>query len=165
MNPVIIFAKAQKIINNSLIAELNNQGHYLTGALNRSITTTSSIISKPNETSLNGYALKYAQDLETGKNATQLGNINTHTKNLITYFLKRGLKKGEAVRAAIATAKRHQKEGVPTLASKRFSKTGERKGFITRAWKENEQKVDSVMDLGMDSIFNEEFNKQKSEKL
>ena len=84
---------------------------------------------------------------------------------LFKYFILRGLPQNEAMSAAVRTYKKHKEEGMPTEASKRFSKTGERKHFIERTWKENEQKIDSIFDLGMDNIFNEEFKKQKSETI
>lgn len=160
MNSKTILTKVAVIVNNSLIKELHDQGHYLTGALERSITSTSAVVEKSNEANLIGFALAYADDLETGQSAS--GKLPT-VAELVKYFLLRGLPRSEAMVAAVNTAKRHKKEGMPTEASKRFSKTGERKHFITRAWVENEQKVDSYVSFGMDTMFDDEFTKQKSE--
>ena len=154
--------KVAKLINKSLITELKDQGHYLTGALERSIDSAYRVIEKSKETELNGYALEYAQDLETGQPSN--GKLPT-VPELYKYFKLRGLNDKEATRAAILTQRKQAKEGMPTKASKRFSKTGERKKFIERAWKSNEQKVDSLMDAGMDNIFNEQYNLQKSETI
>lgn len=158
MKPKVLLNKVKELVNKALIKELHDQGHFLTGALERSMSA-SAVIEKSNDTELIGFALDYSQDLETGKKTFK----SNHVQELIRYFLLRGLPQHEAVSAAINTSRKHKEEGMPTKASKRFSKTGERKNFITRAWTENQQKVDSLMDLGIDSIFNKEFSQQKSE--
>lgn len=155
------FDEAKNLLNKSIVNELINQGHHLTGALERSIINSSRIVENRNKTELFGFALEYAQDLETG--TKKFGK--NHVQELYRYFLLRGLNQVQAMEAAVLTNRRHLKEGMPTIASARFSKTGQRKQFISTAWKENEQKVDSIMDAGMDEIFNEQFNKQKSEKI
>lgn len=154
--------KVADLLNKKLASELKDQGHYLTGALERSITGAYRVVEKSKETELNGYALDYAQDLETGQPSG--GKLPTVIE-LQKYFILRGLSQKEAYSAAINTARKQAKEGMPTKASSRFSKTGERKNFITRTWRENEQKIDSLMDFGMDGIFNDEYNLQKSETI
>jgi len=154
-----ILNKTARLLNKALILELSDQGHTLTGALERSINSAYRVIEKSKETELTGYALEYAQSLESGE-----GKLPT-VAELFKYFKLRGLNDTEATRAAILTFRKQAKEGMPTEGSKRFSKTGERKHFITRAWNSNERKVDSLIDAGMDSIFNEQFNKQKSETI
>ena len=162
MKAQITLYNVADLLNKKLVSELKDQGHYLTGALERSITGAFRVIEKSKETELDGYALEYAQDLETGQPSG--GKLPT-VLELQKYFMLRGLSQNEAYTAAINTAKKQAKEGMPTKASSRFSKTGERKHFIERTWKENEQKVDSLMDFGMDGIFNDEFNLQKSETI
>jgi hypothetical protein len=159
MKSKVILNKVAQLLNKVLILELKDQGHHLTGALERSINSAYRVIEKSRETELNGYALDYAQDLETGEG--KLPSIS----ELFKYFKLRGLNDNEASRAAILTFKKQAKEGMPTKASSRFSKTGERKHFIQRAWNENQQKVDSLIDFGMDIIFNDEYNLQKSETI
>lgn len=161
MNTRPLLEKARTTLNNALAKELKDQGHFLTGALEASINNSSRVIEGGNKSELLGWALDYAQDLETGKK--RFGK--NHLQELFKYFILRGLPQNEAMSAAIRTYKKHKEEGMPTEASKRFSKTGERKHFIERTWKENEQKIDSIFDLGMDNIFNEEFKKQKSETI
>ena len=153
------FDDAKNLLNNSLTNELINQGHYLTGALERSIINSSRIIESKNRTELFGFALEYAQDLENG--TKKFGR--NHVQELYQYFLLRGLNQIQAMEAAVLTNRRHLKEGSPTEASARFSKTGQRKKFISNAWRESEQKVDSIMDVGMDRFFDEQYNKQKTE--
>lgn len=162
MKGKMILNKAAILLNKALAIELKDQGHFLTGALERSINSAYRVIEKSKETELNGYALEYAQDLETGQPSN--GKLPT-VQELYKYFLLRGLNQTEATRAAILTQRKQAKEGMPTKASSKYSKTGERKKFITRAWKSNEQKVDSLLDSGMDDIFNEQFLKQKTETI
>lgn len=47
------------------------------------------------------------------------------------YFRQRGVPARETLSAAIATAKTWKREGMQTRASRRFSSTGRRKGFIS----------------------------------
>lgn len=154
--------KVANVLNKSLAIELREQGHYLTGALERSINSAYRVVEKSKETELSGYALEYAQDLEKGKKP---GEKLATVLELQKYFILRGLSANEALRAAVLTSRRQAKEGSPTKASSRFSKTGERKHFIERAWKSNEQKIDSLVDAGIETIFNDEYNLQKSETI
>jgi hypothetical protein len=162
MKSKVILNKVAQLLNKVLILELKDQGHHLTGALERSINSAYRVIEKSRETELNGYALDYAQDLETGQPSS--GKLPTIIE-LQKYFMLRGLSQREALGAAINTARKQAKEGMPTRASSRFSKTGERKHFIQRTWNENQQKVDGLMDFGMDEIFNDEYYLQKSETI
>ena len=136
MNTRPLLEKARTTLNNALAKELKDQGHFLTGALEASINNSSRVIEGGNKSELIGWALDYAQDLETGKK--RFGK--NHLQELFKYFILRGLPQNEAMSAAVRTYKKHNEEGMPTEASKRFSKTGERKHFIDRTWKENEQK-------------------------
>lgn len=149
---------AGKFLNGLLIQELRDQGHHLTGALENSINTSMSIENQRRQTIVHGFALDYAIKL----NDPQPKDIPT-VPELVKYFLLRGYSSFEANQFAFLTHKRHLKEGMPTFASKRFSKTGVRIRFIDRVWKSNEQKIDSKIESGMDDIFFSEVNKQKSE--
>lgn len=153
--------KVALLINKALIQELNDQGHRLTGALERSLSAFR-VIDKSKETQLNGYALDYAQDLETGMPSS--GKLPS-VAELQKYFVLRGLSANKALQAAILTARRQAKEGMPTKASSRFSKTGERKKFISRTWRSNEQKVDSLIDFEINNLFIDEYSKQKNETI
>lgn len=161
MKSKIVLNKVAQIFNKALAQELKDQGHYLTGALERSLNA-SRVIENAKNTELNGWALDYAQDLEAGQNhIVKLPTVD----ELYKYFKLRGLAHEQAKIAAVLTARRQKVEGMPTIASKRFSKTGERKHFIERTWKSQEQKIDSLVSLQMDNIFNDEVNYQKSETI
>lgn len=163
MKPKDIINKAVNKLNQSLVKELATQGHRLTGALERSIIGGYSIVEQNNNVEGNGFALDYALDLENGGKIN--GSYKDHVGKMVTYFKLRGLSDEEALKAAILTSDRHKKEGIPTEASKRFSKTGERKHFISIAWKGNEKRIDAIVENGTDSFFKNEFQKQKNETI
>lgn len=157
-----IMNNAARFLNLKLVDELRDQGHYLTGSLERSINGSYRVINGNRKTEANGYALDYAIKLDSPQH--EFRNLPS-VGELVRYFILRGLPIMEAKRAAVATRKKHEKEGMPTKASSRFSKTGVRTEFINRTWKNNEQKIDSMIESGMDKIFDEEYNKQKTEKI
>lgn len=156
-----ILKSAASKLNKALTQELRDQGHYLTGSLENSINNYYTIEPMTRKYVLRGFALDYAKSLNEGKGprSKSLPTI----EELRKYFILRGLSVFEATQAAFLTHRRHKKEGMPTKASSRFSKTGERKKFIERAWKSNEQKIDSFMDGEMDKLVNNEYSKQKTE--
>lgn len=114
----------------------DDQGHTLTGKLRDSIdyTTTkgNGIITAKMEME------NYGVFVEFGVKANRIpfsgrsgkGGKSQYIQGLISFFEKRGLSGREAVGAAFATAQVHAREGMPSRASARFSKTGERTGFI-----------------------------------
>ncbi|GAB0154751.1 hypothetical protein CHRYSEOSP005_00110 [Chryseobacterium sp. Alg-005] len=156
-----VFQKVEDLLSTQLVKQLADQGHRLTGSLENSIINSARIIEGKNRTELFGFALDYAQDLEKG--TKKFGR--DHVQELYKYFLLRGFNKIQAMEAAVLTNRKHRQEGMPTKASSRFSKTGERKNFIQNTWKENEQKIDSLIDQGTDQYFNEIYNLQKSETI
>lgn len=158
-----ILKEVANVLNKSLVRELRDQGHYLTGSLERSINTSYRILDTAKNSELLGFALDYAQDLETGVKAGGFGK--SHVQELFKYFLLRGLNQIAAMEAAVLTNRRHIKEGMPTKASSRFSKTGERKKFISNAWEKSEKNVDSVIFGKVDKSFDQEFSKQKTETI
>lgn len=154
---------AANFFKKALTQELRDQGHYLTGSLERSINNASTIEEARRKVVLRGFALDYSIDLDqgAGPNSKNLPSEDELRK----YFLLRGLPPLEAAEAAYLTARRHKKEGMPTKASARFSKTGERTNFIKNAWSRSEKTVDSIITGKMDRVFEEEAAKQKSEKI
>lgn len=158
-----ILKEAGQRLNKSLTQELRDQGHFLTGSLEASINNSFRVEVMKKQYVLRGFALDYSVDLDEGKSAGSRSLPSV--EELRRYFLLRGLSPGEAEQAAVLTARRHKKEGMPTKASSRFSKTGERKNFIRRAWSSVEQKINSYIDGASDNIFKAETDKQKSETI
>lgn len=151
---------AGKFLNDKLITELRDQGHYLTGALENSISTSMLVENQNKRSIVYGFALDYAIKLNNPQH--EIRNLPT-VQELTNYFILRRYPPGEAARIAYLTHKKHLEEGMPTKKSSRFSKTGIRIQFIDRVWKSNEQILDQKMEAGMDDIFNTEVSKQKSE--
>jgi hypothetical protein len=127
----------------------DDQGHTLTGKLRDSIDYTTehtgtTIVSKM-------YMEDYGVFVEFGVSADRIpysgkggrGGTSKYIQGLISFFELRGLSGREAVGAAFATAAVHKRDGMPTRRSSRFSKTGERTGFVRTVV---EKEVKSITD-------------------
>lgn len=108
--------------------ELRAQGHSLTGRGGKSIDYEI----RRDDDSVTGVmeGEEYLIYLNFG---VRPENVRYPISVMVGYWQKRGLPEDEATRAAWATRAKHKREGIPTLASFRFSSTGERTGFITSA--------------------------------
>lgn len=117
-----------------LTREFNAQGHKLTGAFERSLTTD---IAQDGQTYTgtitgNTYGLIVNKGVPANRIPFSPGSGAKSSKYiaaLIRYFQLRKLSPDDAKRAAFATAYVHKREGMPTKASVRFSTTGKRRGF------------------------------------
>ena len=79
------------------------------------------------------------------------GGKSQYIQALIAYFKKKGAADPKA--AAFATAAKHKKEGMPTRASFRFSKTGKRTEFIDEMLKKHEDNIfDQMAEQGFSDI-------------
>lgn len=159
------FQQVAKILNEGVILELKMQGHLFLDELESTIQSNVKIKEQKNTLTLEGSAVEYIQKMEFGVRPTDLGGRDQHLRNLTSFYLKFGYD----IKMAIIKAKRllphHFQEGAPTEFSKQYSKTGERKGFINATWKKKEEKVDAVVSNGIESMFMNEFNHQKSETI
>lgn len=61
-----------------------------------------------------------------------------------------GKSEREAQRIAFAIASKHKREGMPTKASRRFSKTGKRTGFIEQALDDIEPQLAQLIEQGIE---------------
>lgn len=125
------------LIKQDISTKLKEQGHNNTGSLLNSISykitqTADSIIT-------DFYMNNYGNIVDSGVKANRIpyrrgsgAKKSKYIDGLINYFQSKGLSDAESKRAAFATANVHKQEGMPTKASSRFSKTGERTGFITK---------------------------------
>lgn len=106
--------------------ELEDQGHVLTGALQKmEIDTKIKLSSVVSEILMEEYFDRINDGRPSG--------TYTDVRKLTTYFQRRGLQGNEAPRAAFATSRKHYLEGMPTRASYRFSRNGRRTGFIDQS--------------------------------
>ena len=127
---------AMEDLRKRLIAELQQQGHSLTGALAKSIAYE--IKEDASGVTAIMTALDYGLVLEFGVPANRIpyggkgGGRGTskYIQGLVRFFTLRGLGSREALGAAFATAKKHKKEGMPSRGSYAFSSNGRRTGFV-----------------------------------
>lgn len=151
--------------------ELKNQGHVLTGRLYNSMEFK--ISASENEIIGTIFFEDYGTFVETGVPANRIpfsgtsgrGGTSKYIQGLIRFFQLRGVAGAEAIRAAFATAQKHKREGMPTRASSRFSKTGERTGFINRRLQSAEPRilaafqetVGNAIEIRIVNVFQEAF--------
>ncbi|SHK92925.1 hypothetical protein SAMN05444266_101620 [Chitinophaga jiangningensis] len=158
----------QRIIEKAIREESISQGHYLTGAMQASLAGY--VLTSPDESTLTGTAVGYAVVVNSGVTTGRIpyapgsgAGSSKYIEGLINFWRLRGLNEKEATRAAFATANKHKEEGMPTRASGGFSKTGERKQMIDKAFDKCSSDLDQFMLSGFDSIIETEFQKTKSE--
>lgn len=156
-----IYQGAERLINEILRKESFEQGHYLTGALEDSFKTE--VSKKSNEDVMEGFAVYYTQFVNDGVPASSVSW--KQLPFLINYFRQRGLGEKEAKSAAAATIKVWMKEGMPTQASKRFSKTGSRTAMIESAFVGAQSRIDEYMSAGFDFAVDAKFSQEKSETI
>ena len=163
-----ILQKVNIYIKKYLSIELKQQGHYLTGGLERSIQ--GEIKNIVNGSSLEGSMANYGFIVDAGTAPSKIpysensgATTSKYISGLTNYFKLRGLSEKEAKRAAFATAKVQKKEGMPTRNSYSYAKNNERREFIEHTNKQIENKVDTMVFNSIDSEFEKVFNKQLSE--
>lgn len=156
-----VFKLAEQFVTDLLRKEVVAQGHHLTGELEASIKAT---VSASGDTyHMEGFALFYTDFLERGFPATSASN--DQAPFLIEFFLKRGLQEEEAVAAAFATIKVWQRDGMPTQASKRFSKTGSRTDYVENTFVGHRAEIDTFVSQQLDKLVDEMFHREKSETI
>ncbi len=120
----------------------DDQGHRLTGKLQKS--TVFDVVKTADGYKGSMYMEEYGTYVEFGVKAERIpyggkrtgAKTSKYIQGLITYWKRRGLSERDSKDAAFATARKHKREGMPTRASSRFSRTGERTGFISKSIKE-----------------------------
>ena len=145
---------------------VRDQGHYLTGRLATEIDER--IETDGTLTTLVGTMVDYARNVEYGVPADQIKLImkdpakrSVYIEALTRYAELRGMTNPKS--AAFAIAMKHKKEGMPTAASSRFSKDGNRTGFLERAIEESKLDIERIIfDASKDVI--RVFMKQMIEK-
>lgn len=154
-------SKVSTTLEEGLAKELRDQGHYLTGALERSITSRES--STANAEVLETTALDYIDKLNDGVDPSQLGNFNQHVAEMTEYAKKR-MKLGGRLAAKVGyrIAQKHAEEGIPTANSYQFSSTGERLHVIEETYEHNEAVFDQQIEDGLsnelDSFIDKTFD-------
>jgi len=150
----------------NLKKELRDQGHYLTGALESSIRTkttdnTGAVVGEVT-------ALDYIDDLETGIAASHIDpNDVSYIREMAEYAKKRfGLtSERQALKAGVAIARKHAREGMPTRNSYNFSSTGERTEAIQTSYDEHADQYDDLIENGLNRELDTYIEKQFKETL
>lgn len=153
-----ILKKANELILSALKKSLLDQGHYLTGALERSLT------SKVTADTLTGSAFYYLWILEKGVAPGRMVIGNKSITALTAYVQKRmGYDSKRAKQVAFAILKTQQKEGIPTHNANRYSSTGRRTSVLTQTFALINPALDRIIFSGIDELIDIEFNKQKTQ--
>lgn len=161
-SPFVLAAeKIAEIATEAVKIEYAAQGHRLTGSL------IDSIEGKVKETAtgarIEGMMLEYGIPVNTGVSADRIpygGNVRGRTSRaggggrISKYIaglqlfaeLRFRVSKKEALSIAFAIANKHKKEGMPTRASRRFSKTGRRTGAIQEGLKKADDEMQKVIE-------------------
>lgn len=152
-----IFNDANKEITDDIKEQLRLQGHFLTGALERSIKEI--VIETPTGFQLTASAAEYMEDLEQGVPSHQISIDPKSIQELTRYVeLRMGYRGKYAQKVAIAILKKQQKEGMPTKNSYQYSKTGERTEAIKDTFYDNQNKYGQVIDSKVAGVLDSEFN-------
>lgn len=159
------------IINAGIKDESRAQGHYLTGGMEKSLSSVAGRFGPFRILVASG--VDYTNYVNGGVTAARVpfkegsgAKTSKYIEGLKSYFmLRKGLGEKEALSAAIATAKVHKKEGMPTRSSYSFSSTGARTGMIEATFNKKQQQLDAHMFNGFDELVEREFQRNKSETI
>jgi hypothetical protein len=136
--------------------ELRAQGHFLTGALERSIKSKQT--TSGGKSVIDIEALEYADDLLEGVAPEHIDQADI--AGLTIYAQKRFVLSGKAaVKAAVAIARKHAQEGNPTQNSYNYSATGERLFANVEAYNKNEAEYSRFLETGVSAEIDQFINK------
>lgn len=144
-------------LQDELKEELRAQGHYLTGALERSID--SKFVDQGDTIAREIVANDYAETLNTGIPSSKI-NINDagYIAGLTRYAEQRfGYFGEQAKTVAFQIAAKHKKEGMPTKNSYQYSENNRRTHAIDVSV-ENNLETDRLMESGLSQEIDEVFN-------
>lgn len=149
-----------KSLEQDLKVQLRLQGHYLTGELERSIT--SELDADGNGVTLDVEAADYINQLETGLSPDEIVFDEAYTSGILRYVQLRFKVFGkEAIAIANRIISKHAREGMPTLDSYKFSETGERTRVLEETYDSHEEEYDQIVEdsLGyeLDELIDQTF--------
>lgn len=155
-----LFSEIDYLIKRAIAIEWKRQGHDLTG---KAIQDIDSVIRRiPGGEVIDYYIADYMAYNNSGVLDTKIpytrGSGKKKSKYIagLTEYVKKRMRKSEreAQSIAFAIASRHKKEGMPTKASSRFSKSGKRTGFIEIALDDIEPKLAALIEQGVEESIN-----------
>lgn len=163
-----LFRRAANLVDSNIKREFTSQGHHLTGAWEKSVTST--VVVLGGDTGVEGFASFYGSIVDAGTSPVRIpfggtGNgsgtgtgTSKYIQGLFNYFKLRGLGEKDALRAAFATAHVQKKEGMSTIGSRAYSSTGQRQRFIKVAEKAMSVELDNLVLDGYDLLINKAVN-------
>lgn len=149
-----------KTLEEDLKTELRLQGHYLTGQLERSIT--SDLAEDGKGVTLDVVAADYINQLETGLLPDEIVFNDAYTSGILRYVELRFKVAGkEAIAIANKIIAAHAREGMPTRGSYKFSETGKRTEVLEDTYNTHEEQYDQIVEdsLGyeLDELIDQTF--------
>lgn len=127
--------------------ELKAQGHVNTGKLSNSIEYSIREVTLIVTGTM--YAEDYGIKLDTGLKPDEIPRSGTasqkYVAGLVDYFRSKGFSTKASQVVAIRTFFAHQREGMPTRASFKFSSNGYRTGWISRTLENSEQRIEEII--------------------
>ncbi len=149
------------VVKKEWINEIKQQGHSLTGSLEKSLEVKELISLKA--IILNFFANNYGNILDKGTKANRIPYTEGSGRKTSKYIegLKDFAKKRfmlddkSALNAAFAIAKKQKQEGMPTKNSFKFSKNGRRKQLIDFTLSNSEKQINKIIE---NAIFEQIIN-------
>lgn len=154
------------LVVEALRVQYRLQGHKLTGRLQKSIEYE--VEPSKDGATVRVFMEDYGIVLDQGVRPARIpfssrsgrGGKSQYIQGLKGFAKKRfGVGEKEATRIAFAIAAKHKKEGMPTRASRRFSRTGKRTGAISAALldtqKEQERIVETALQTTIELYFDQ----------
>lgn len=153
---ILLLDELDKILENLIKAygrELENQGHIDTGRL----IDTAEAKTDLTPTSAEGILLlqDYYEDLERRFSASEIDFSNAAFYDLVRYFRRKLADDPE--KAAANTFRAWQREGRPTRASTRFSRTGNRVRPLGIVLDELDLTINQLIEDGVDKVFDLQY--------
>jgi hypothetical protein len=146
-----VLSELERFLKKELLRSWIAQGHFINGK----IVKEADFVVKESlaELEISILMFPYGAFIERGVTADEIpysgpggGGKSKYIQALIGYAKKRmSLPDAQAKSAAFAIATKQKKEGMPTRASQRFSKTGRRTGWIDDAIFKNTTKIRELL--------------------
>lgn len=152
------------LIVQAIRVELGLQGHKLTGKLIESIEAVATNTSTGFVISILGE--DYIAPVNNGVPAANIpfsgrsgrGGTSKYIQGLRRFAqLRFGVSERKALSIAFAIANKHKREGMPTRASRRFSKTGRRTGAVQVAIDKVEDQIEALAGQFLNEVIVREF--------
>ena len=148
------------LVVKAIRTEIVLQGHQLTGALESSLEAQERIVA---DGAVIAFLMNdYGQFVNTGTPAPVIPYTPGQARAKVSKYIE-GLKRyakirfrvteAQALSIAFAIAKKHKKEGNPTRASRRFSRTGKRTQYIEAALQKIDSKIVELLNKLEDGLF------------